>query len=419
MKLPLAISIENITSINKIIFSILLIEMFLGGSGRFTEITSFFTLRMALWLTGLSIVSAHIIICRKVRKNIVIVIAAYLLSMLFSSLLGIVNGVNSTFLFLDIKQFCFFIIILYFSLSINSERDIETVVRLLKRSSLILALLHVTIVFFVVLDIFNFGQVWYFFNIYATGQSDIDNPVSNEVFFKGSYGFIYYKGDFYLCVGLFFWIDSGIKNWKNRISVLVISFAIFLTGTRGFVLMVVLTYLVSWFVNIKNIKMLLRNKSILALITFVITCFLLALYIFNLEYSQYIGDKEESDAIRFIQISQVVDEIDFISIIFGHGFGYGIPIRNSHMEIAYLEILHKQGIIGLSLWLLLLVYIHRLYLLTKGEKFSRPFWLAVLFTYLLSATNPYVNHPLGFTLLSLCLVVYSVYYKNRQFEGKI
>jgi hypothetical protein len=106
-----------------------------------------------------------------------------------------------------------------------------------------------------------------------------------------------------------------------------------------------------------------------------------------------------------------------ISVVIGHGFGEGVPIRDNHFEINYLEIFHKQGFIGLVFWFSLMFYIGWLYLNCKRlgyEKKARPFFLAALFVYIQSATNPYLTNSIGLNMIMISIVSLNIYINNAR-----
>ena len=128
-----------------------------------------------------------------------------------------------------------------------------------------------------------------------------------------------------------------------------------------------------------------------------------------------LGDKSASDSIRIVQIQQVFERINPLSFFIGHGFGVGVPIRPHHMEITYLEIFHKQGILGLAFWFLIPTYIglkYYNYRIYRKEKAAtnpidvRPFLFGVCFLYLQSLFNPYLTNSMGMTFLFIALIVF-------------
>ncbi|MCZ6899232.1 MAG: hypothetical protein O7F74_03245 [Bacteroidetes bacterium] len=130
---------------------------------------------------------------------------------------------------------------------------------------------------------------------------------------------------------------------------------------------------------------------------------------------QKIGPKELSSYFRVAQTEQVIREIDTYSIIWGHGFGKGVPVRPVHMEISYLEIFHKQGVIGLFFYAFLFILMLNLYnrAVRKDNGYlAKPFFLSSIFVFAQSVTNPYVNNPIGMSMVLLSLISLNVLAKD-------
>jgi len=130
---------------------------------------------------------------------------------------------------------------------------------------------------------------------------------------------------------------------------------------------------------------------------------------------EIIGDKSTSDNIRVVQLRQVGQMVNPMSVFIGHGFGVGVPIRPGHMEIMYLEIFHKQGLLGLAFWFFILTYIlfkyNRYRTYCKKMKIesaidTRPFVYGTIFLYLQSLFNPYLTNSMGMTFLFITLIVF-------------
>lgn len=122
-----------------------------------------------------------------------------------------------------------------------------------------------------------------------------------------------------------------------------------------------------------------------------------------------LGDKSGSDSARFVQIDQVLSNVNPISFFIGHGFGIGVPIRPRGMELSLLEIFHKQGLLGLSFWFGMFIYIFLMYSNIKNKDYKKkalPFLLSVIFIILQSGTNPYMNNPIGLSMILITLVVF-------------
>jgi len=131
-----------------------------------------------------------------------------------------------------------------------------------------------------------------------------------------------------------------------------------------------------------------------------------------------LGDKAPSDEGRIVLFKQVMSALTPLSLFVGHGFGIGIAEKPVHMEISYLEILHKQGLLGLLFWFMLFVLTVRMYFRACRNGYRRtalPFMLSSLLIFILTATNNYMNNPLGMSMLLVSFGVLNVLSKNNCF----
>lgn len=367
----------------KIIFAITLLELFVGGGGRIFEIGAI-TLRMVLFSLNIVIVTVLYIERGKVPTYTVVLCASAFAVLLFYSVWGWINGAPFALIAEDVKPLSYFFSILFFSYYIDREERIWLVVSLLKKSSLFMALAYIFIQV-----MFYLGKIPFlpFYEYVNTQVSETDFS------FRGLEGLFFYKGFMYMVVGLIFWIHSPGSKRKS-LAILIITVAMILTGTRGFIVMFGFVYALFYGIPLLlrlNIKMLI----------------LAAVLVFGSVFffgSRDIGDKDLSDSIRIQQLTQVAQDIDPISLFIGHGFGNGVPIRPVHMEIAYLETFHKQGVLGLCFWGLFFLVLYNAYVRKSNfPAIRKAFFLSLLFMVLLSLTNPFFNNPIGISLFMISL----------------
>jgi hypothetical protein len=113
-----------------------------------------------------------------------------------------------------------------------------------------------------------------------------------------------------------------------------------------------------------------------------------------------------SDHERILTLAQVMERVNPVSIFFGHGFGLGVPERPVHMESAFLEVFHKQGVLGLAWWATVFVLLFARFRKashTPERKLAYAFLLSVLFVFVESWTNPWITNPIGMAALLLAL----------------
>lgn len=129
-------------------------------------------------------------------------------------------------------------------------------------------------------------------------------------------------------------------------------------------------------------------------------CILVCSYFDLFEVSE---GRESGDELRIQTIYQVIDRITPLSFFIGHGFGNGVPIREVHMEMSYLEIFHKQGIFGLLFWIYFLYSIYRYYkkVDNRYKDIAGAFFIGAILIYVQSLFNPYMNNPIGMSALLL------------------
>lgn len=140
---------------------------------------------------------------------------------------------------------------------------------------------------------------------------------------------------------------------------------------------------------------------------------MLSIY-FLFSYSNLIIDSENhNDQIRFEQTRQVFERIDISTIFLGHGLGVGIPIRKLHMEDSFLEIFHKQGLIGLAFWgyLLITSFLNFEKIGKQQKKNAFPYMVSIVIIYIQSFFNPFVNNPIG---MSFVLISFIIILKGRK-----
>lgn len=363
----------------KILLTILLLEIVIGGGGRFIEIAG---LSLKMIFFAITIVVSFLLV-QKIRNNILLKLLFFLLLLLsIATCIGITTGAKTTLIFSDLSPLLFFFIIPFFSLVINDYNDIIYVVKIIKLGTSILAFLYLLLLILLYREIIDFTQ------FYAWGNA------RGEIFFRpGSYMF-FYKGFLYLCIGFFFHMIT-IRSLKDKVITALIYLSIVLTLSRGLILMTSIVY-IFYILFISKKKWLKFFLFLFGIIAFI---YLLPVYL------EAIGDKSASDQVRIDTFDQVIDRINIFTIFIGQGFGNGVPIRPERMELSYLEIFHKQGILGLSFWVILLfLNFYLCHKIKKHREIALAFLLSVCFVYLQSFTNPFVNNPIGISIITLSIV---------------
>lgn len=368
----------------KFLFVLTLIELFVGGGGRVFELGPF-TLRMLLFVLNIVLVVVLYFERSKISGYVLFLVFAVTGLLIAYSFLGWLNGAPLMLIMEDVKPLSYFLSVLFFSYYIDSESRVLLVTSWIKKTSLFMALAYLAVQLLFYLGKIDFSPFYQYVNQQIS---------PSDFIFRGTQGLFFYKGFVYMVIGLIFWIHCTDAK-RKIVPIVIIMTAMVLTGTRGFIIMFGLIYALFY-----GIPLLLRlNVKVLILAGLLI---LGSLYFFgNFE----LGDKELSDSIRVQQLVQVAERIDPISFFIGHGFGIGVPVREVHMEIGYLEVFHKQGIVGLVLWALFFVILYNA--IVKGNslpEIRKSYLLSALLVILLSLTNPFFNNPIGISLFVIVLV---------------
>lgn len=371
-----------------ILLLLILIELFLMGSGQMLKFGSV-TLRMVLYVCAL-LVSLIIVITEKpiIHRSVIVIVTAFIGLLVISMFTGVVNGNDLKKILIDIKPLLYLLMVIPFSLLINNIDAIFLVRKLIKLSGVVMAVIYLTVLLCIFLGYIDYLTIYDFVSDPDSADSDV--MVSTE-----ESGRIFYKGFLYLNIAFLFFIYR-YKNENDKFIALILLFAIVMTFTRGFLFGLIMTIITMSIIEIK------RKKSF----SILIGVSLLVVLFFPF-YLSFVGDKSDSDIIRFMLMNQVIEAITIPSIFIGHGFGIGVPIKPNGMEITYFEVFHKQGILGLTFWFALLGYMIYSYIkinIRQHKEIARPFIAGSIFVYFQSLTNPYLNNPIGMSMVLLTFI---------------
>ncbi len=384
---------ENKKSLLRFYFLAFLLEVCIGGSGGLIHAGGL-TLRKVNFIIAL-LISGYCFWQKKtISKTVAYITAAFLALLAIATVNGIMHYGNNATVYENLLMQSFFLLLPFYSLFINTQKDVNKVSKIFKASSVILAVLYLALLALIFLKIISFNTVY-----------DILTQ-SPEFMGRGEVGF-WYKGFIYMCVGLFFF-----RNEENKLvkyfCLLLLLVAIVLTFVRGFLFSLILAAFI--------FNLFFKNfwKSLVFILIGIGGAFLVT----QLNSTAKLNRKE-SDRIRVLQLQQVEQRVDPVIFFIGAGFGEGVPIRDNHMEINYLEIFYKQGVIGLLFWGGIFVYLSLLYINAKKagyEKEARPFLLASIFVYCQSASNPFLTNSIGINVILVSIICLRVLKDEKSTE---
>lgn len=365
-------------------FIIFLFELFICGSGQILHVYGALTLRMLMFFLSFLFVIKH-------KFYINQKIGSLCFQFLGLLLLGFILNVFSDGLkmqggfFLDIKPLSyFFSIIPMWYIPNKVLKKIPTII--------IASTVFVSVLYLTYLLLVNLGILVDFSTFYESANEIAD------IKFRGGNGEFFYAGFIYVPIAISFVYFSSLKKYLKIFLILLFFVTVFYTYTRSFYIIAVLCLAFSMLMGS-------RNKVFLT-IAIAVTFVLILVYSGDL-YSEIFDSRGDGDEIRIKTFQEVWDRITIISFFIGHGLGVGVPIRPDHMESSYLEIFHKQGLLGLTFWVYLLFYLKRLYSKLPGlyKKNYFPFLLGSFLIYVQSFFNPYIINPMGIGLINLTIVL--------------
>jgi hypothetical protein len=329
----------------------------------------------------------------RVQISTTLLSVAYLVSMIFAAAIGMLNGATFEHIGEDISPLLSFLLLPFFELTIRSSKHITIVIRAVMIGSAVITGAYFYIMF----------TLWTGHQSYASLAKYLELLGNGDFMFDPSTGRVFYKGAIYLGIALFFFLFHR-KLWA-KFAALATVLNLIVIGTRGFFLALALTGLLYLLIApIRPIRKLAFFLPLILALSFLLPkLFLLA------------GDRSDSNRVRIVTMNQAYERTNILTTVIGNGFGIGVPERPEHMEIAYLEIFYKQGIVGLCWWsaLLVLLAVRFRRAVRQAEPWrSYPFFLSSMFIAIESFTNPFIDNPIGMTFVAAsmaCLNVYGSY----------
>ena len=266
---------------------------------------------------------------------------------------------------------------------------------------------------------------------------------SDEFIFRGFpiVGFLY-KGAIFIAVAAIFLIFDPFRITKFLAVVTVIAIAMMLT--RGFALALLASILIGFALSREWKRVILFA----GLATFLIGTMFLALRsdpsvsqseatLAIAQFCQRSDATETSDAVegpgwsltqnlpigrladsdRLADARWIAENTEWSTAAIGHGFGTSIRVPDRpRIELSYLEIFYKQGILGLVIWAALLFIILRLYLKVSSDahRLGLIFFLVVVFVFTANSVDAILAGSMGMAPIFISAACLLVLAKGRE-----
>jgi O-antigen ligase len=364
---------------------VVLIELLLGGNGYLTQIAGI-RLRVLLFIVCMTWVVVRLSSDSPARMSRTVwrLVALYLMATSTGILVGLVYGNSVLAIAAELKALLYFPMILFFALAIRDLQDVALVSKFIVVCGLIQAAVYMALMLSVHSGLVGYSTVYLMLR--ESDEFIFRHNPEKEIF----HGF-FYKGAFHLSVSsLFLLLDPVRKNFKC--AALTIG-ALALTLTRG----LIAAFLLSLFLGFA----LLRRNRLIAFLGLIGSLALLAL----IAHMYGALMRPESDAVRLADFHFIGGTLDPWMSFFGRGMGAPIGERE-RIEMTYLEVFYKQGVVGLTPWIAVLIVIFRAYrnISRTLKPHAIAFVLAAIYVYLATATNTFLTGSIGMSIVLLSMV---------------
>lgn len=379
---------NNYNLVGTLLLLIIIFEVSFGGGGRLIDL-GYVSPRMYLFVCALIYcIYGYLKFSVKPAYEFLIMVIVFAGLMSLSLLISLYKHIPISAIASDIKPMFWFICLLFFSVTIKDIKHIQYITTVIKLSGLLLALM-----FLLLFSIWKLGFVSF------SDVMGLLNPLHDpklEFYFRGEMTF-FFKAIIYVAATVFFSLFET-NTYKRMLYIVLMLLTIAFTLTRGVWLSVFLALALYCFWKYKDENIF---KSII-LSLFLVFCGVSGVLLI----SEILPSAQISNAIRSKDLLHINGLFSANSAFFGNGLGAEILGRNQ-IEINYINIFYKQGILGLVFWLFPLVYIYKQSnkLNNKALLLAMPFLLSTLFVYIVSMTNPFLTNPIGMTVVLVTMVV--------------
>jgi hypothetical protein len=369
----------------RLLFSISLLELFIGGGGRLTHVGPV-SLRMVLFVLCLGATAVAIMFPRRRSDGLMLAISlvlVYLIIHVGAVLVGAISSGDTPKILAEFQQSLYWLAAPFLALMLQTEADVEKTARLVIISGLILAFGYLGIVLGLIT-----GMV---------GVSLVKNLLtsSGEVQFRSGEFFIY-KGFLYLGISAVFLVAYRRRFWITL--VIIVGIAMVLTFTRGFLLSG----------GIAIFGLLCAQKrwrtALPALFLMVAAGLFLWVYVPSTDDTAG-GRYEASTAQRLQDMQYMLDHVTAKTLITGEGYASLIDNRYQ-IENSFLWAIWKLGVVGLIFWLLPFVLCLIFYLRIPDRRMNptaNAYLFGVVLVYVQTNMNPFLNNPIGLSFVLVAL----------------
>jgi len=371
----------------RVLYTLTILELFLGGGGRLIEFGPV-TLRMVLFVLCICGSMALLLFHKKGDGDTVLFSLGLSVVYLLVHGLGFFNGAvrraDWADLLNDAQPSLYWMLAPFFAIMLSSVSVVRSTATMLSLSGVMLALMYLISVAGLWSGILEFDKFY----------QALDS--TSEFFFRGE-NFFFYKGFLYLAISSVFLLH--MKNRWSNVGLILVVVALTLTLTRGFVISTAASILFMLF-GLRRWKALA-----VALLLTLVSGFFVWFYLPGTS-AGFSEQREVSNNVRLDDLSFMLENVNFSTLLLGEGFGSYINER-LNIENSFLWIGWKLGLVGLVFWLFPLVmsyvYYRRINKKDLDYHLGCAFFYSIFLVYIQTGSNPFLNNPIGlsFVLISL------------------
>ncbi|MDF2883430.1 MAG: hypothetical protein K0R54_3987 [Clostridiaceae bacterium] len=437
--------VDDLKKYLRYIIYFIIVEAILGGAGRIFVVKSL-SFRMILYVIAFAIFGLILILDRRqvfsrLRKfninSILIILFGFWI--ILTALHGYFISKNNLGQVVgDVTGYVSLALLLIFSFTFDKKFKVDFLMKLTAVTIVIQAAAILIIHYLLGFGVLYFDTLNSILQGLYIGHLANVYPGAIRVFFKSS---IYLQIGFVFLVGLLSNERNKIKRILLYIGLILVSYAIIISFTRGFWLGVVIAALL--YLGCRQVKDAIKTIAVILCGVIVMIGLSAAVYgNFNVAYSlasrvginiktstamkEKNAESPEADSevedlsaeYRQKLTATMMKNIEADPVI-GNGFGVvlkQIGQEQSRSEYMYLDILMEQGAVGLILYmgLFLIMIIQWLNIRRRCYDKSKlyildAFMVSFIGLIITSGINPFLNNPIGITYLIMCVSVIKVY----------
>jgi hypothetical protein len=368
------------------LFTVSLLELFIGGGGRMLEVGPI-TVRMILFAACLC-ASVLIAVFRPRRDDGLVLslalVTAYLAVHLTAFWIGAVRGNDLDIARTEMQQSLYWLAAPFLAVVLQSRRMVLRAAWVVRAAGIVLAVAYIGFIGALAIGMVGFDTLHALLS-------------QSEEFAFRSESYFFYKGFLYLGIAAIFFL--ALRGRHSVLWLVVLTLALAMTLTRGFVLSTA-------FAALLTLAVQRRWQPLgVAMLAAAAVAFFIWGYLPSQEETLD-ANRDASNSQRVEDFRFIVDNIKISTLLFGEGLGALINGR-VNIENTFLWAVWRLGFVGLLFWLtpLLICTNYFLRIARRDADFGLAcaFFFSTILVYVQTMANPYLNNPIGLSFVIVAL----------------